>query len=225
MMQCIMVVDMGDYYVFNGIKNWIINGGIFKLYLVMVQIDLEKGYCGINCFIVEMDLEGVVIGVKEDKLGICFFDIYIIMYIDVKVFKENCIGEDGFGFKFVMKMLFGGWIGIVVQVLGIVGGVYELVLNYFRECEVFGKVISKYQVIVFKLVDMVIEIEVVKLMVYCLAWFKDNKMDYDMVSLMVKMYVLEVAMWYIVEVVQVYGGYGFVKEYYVECLMCDVKIM
>jgi alkylation response protein AidB-like acyl-CoA dehydrogenase len=223
-MQRTTAVDMGDYYLLNGTKNWITNGGTSKLHLVMAQTDPEKGHRGINCFIVETDSEGVAIGAKEDKLGIRSSDTHTIMYTDVKVPKENRIGEDGFGFKFAMKTLSGGRIGIAAQALGIAGGAYELALNYSREREAFGKAISKHQAIAFKLADMATEIEAAKLMVYRSAWLKDNKMDYDMASSMAKMYASEVAMRHTVEAVQVHGGYGFVKEYHVERLMRDAKI-
>jgi alkylation response protein AidB-like acyl-CoA dehydrogenase len=223
-MQRTTAVDMGDHYVLNGTKNWITNGGTSKLHLVMAQTDPEKGHRGINCFIVETDSEGVAIGAKEDKLGIRSSDTHTIMYTDVKVPKENRIGEDGFGFKFAMKTLSGGRIGIAAQALGIAGGAYELALNYSKEREAFGKAISKHQAIAFKLADMATEIEAAKLMVYRSAWLKDNKMDYDMASSMAKMYASEVAMRHTVEAVQVHGGYGFVKEYHVERLMRDAKI-
>jgi len=190
----------------------------------MAQTDAEKGHRGINCLIVEADSEGVVIGAKEDKLGIRSSDTHTIMYTDVKVPKENRIGEDGFGFKFAMKTLSGGRIGIAAQALGIAGGAYELALNYSKEREAFGKSISKHQAIAFKLADMATDIEAAKLMVYRSAWLKDNNMDYDMASSMAKMYASEVAMRHTVEAVQVHGGYGFVKEYHVERLMRDAKI-
>ncbi|MEQ8705128.1 MAG: acyl-CoA dehydrogenase [Phaeodactylibacter sp.] len=223
-MQRTTAVDMGDHYILNGTKNWITNGGTSSVHLVMAQTDPEKGHRGINCLIVEADSEGVAIGAKEDKLGIRSSDTHTIMYTDVKVPKENRIGEDGFGFKFAMKTLSGGRIGIAAQALGIAGGAYELALNYSREREAFGKAISKHQAIAFKLADMATEIEAAKLMVYRSAWLKDNHMDYDMASSMAKMYASEVAMRHTVEAVQVHGGYGFVKEYHVERLMRDAKI-
>ena len=223
-MQRTTAEDKGDYYLLNGTKNWITNGGTSKVHLVMAQTDPEKGHRGINCFIVETDWDGVTIGAKEDKLGIRSSDTHTIMYTDVKVPKENRIGEDGFGFKFAMKTLSGGRIGIASQALGIAGGAYELALNYSKEREAFGKSISKHQAIAFKLADMATEIEAAKLMVYRSAWLKDNHMDYDMASSMAKMFASEVAMRHTVEAVQVHGGYGFVKEYHVERLMRDAKI-
>jgi alkylation response protein AidB-like acyl-CoA dehydrogenase len=223
-MQRTTAEDKGDHYILNGTKNWITNGGTSSVHLVMAQTDAEKGHRGINCLIVEADSEGVVIGAKEDKLGIRSSDTHTIMYTDVKVPKENRIGEDGFGFKFAMKTLSGGRIGIAAQALGIAGGAYELALNYSKEREAFGKSISKHQAIAFKLADMATDIEAAKLMVYRSAWLKDNNMDYDMASSMAKMYASEVAMRHTVEAVQVHGGYGFVKEYHVERLMRDAKI-
>jgi len=217
-------VDMGDHYLLNGTKNWITNGGTSKLHLVMAQTHPEKGSKGINCLIVETDTPGVAIGAKEDKLGIRSSDTHTIMYTDVKVPKENRIGEDGFGFKFAMKSLAGGRIGIAAQALGIAGGAYELALEYSKQRTAFGKPINQHQAIAFKLADMATEIEAAKLMVYRAAWLKDQGMDYSAASAMAKLYASEVAMRHSVEAVQVHGGYGFVKEYHVERLMRDAKI-
>jgi alkylation response protein AidB-like acyl-CoA dehydrogenase len=217
-------IDMGDHYLLNGTKNWITNGGSSSLHLVIAQTDVEKGHKGINVFIVEADWDGVSIGAKEDKLGIRSSDTHTIMYTDVKVPKENRIGEDGFGFKFAMKTLSGGRIGIAAQALGIAGGAYELSLEYSKQREAFGKPISRHQAIAFKLADMATEIEAAKLMVYRSAWLKDQGMDYDTASSMAKLFASEVAMRHTVEAVQIHGGYGFVKEYHVERLMRDAKI-
>jgi alkylation response protein AidB-like acyl-CoA dehydrogenase len=217
-------VDMGDHYLLNGTKNWITNGGSSKVHLVIAQTDPEKGHRGINAFIVETDWDGVEVGAKEDKLGIRSSDTHTIMYTDVKVPKENRIGEDGFGFKFAMKTLAGGRIGIAAQALGIAGGAYELSVAYSKEREAFGKPISRHQAIAFKLADMATDIEAAKLMVYRSAWLKDQGLDYNQASAMAKMYASEVAMKHTVEAVQIHGGYGFVKEYHVERLMRDAKI-
>ncbi|NBC09197.1 MAG: acyl-CoA dehydrogenase [Bacteroidetes bacterium] len=216
--------DKGDYYLLNGTKNWITNGGTSQVHLVMAQTDPEKGHRGINCLIVETDQDGVAVGAKEDKLGIRSSDTHTIMYTDVKVPKENRLGEDGFGFKFAMKTLSGGRIGIAAQALGIAGGAYELALDYSKQREAFGKPISKHQAVAFKLADMATEIEAAKLMVYRSAWMKDQGMDFDAASSMAKLYASDVAMRHTVEAVQVHGGYGFVKEYHVERLMRDAKI-
>lgn len=217
-------VDMGDHYILNGTKNWITNGGTSKVHIVIAQTDPEKGHRGINALLVETDWDGVVIGAKEDKLGIRASDTHTIMYTDVKVPKANRIGEDGFGFKFAMKTLAGGRIGIAAQALGIAGGAYELSVDYSKERKAFGKPISQHQAIAFKLADMATEIEAAKLMVYRSAWIKDQGMDYATASSMAKLYASEVAMKHTVEAVQIHGGYGFVKEYHVERLMRDAKI-
>ncbi len=217
-------VDMGDHYLLNGTKNWITNGGTSKLHIVMAQTHPELGHKGINALLVETDWEGVVIGAKEDKLGIRSSDTHTIMYTDVKVPKTNRIGEEGFGFKFAMKTLAGGRIGIAAQALGIAGGAYELAVAYAKERKAFGKPISNHQAIAFKLADMATEIEAAKLMVYRAAWMKDQGMDYSTASSMAKLFASEVAMRHTVEAVQIHGGYGFVKEYHVERLMRDAKI-
>ena len=190
----------------------------------MAQSNPEAGHRGINALLVDTSWDGVSIGAKEEKLGIRSSDTHTIMYSDVKVPKENRIGDDGFGFKFAMKTLAGGRIGIAAQALGIAGGAYELALDYSRQRETFGKPISKHQAIAFKLADMATEIEAAKLMVYRSAWMKDQGMDFDTASAMAKLYASEVAMRHTVEAVQIHGGYGFVKEYHVERLMRDAKI-
>jgi alkylation response protein AidB-like acyl-CoA dehydrogenase len=217
-------IDMGDHYLLNGTKNWITNGGTSKVHLVMAQTHAEKGHHGINCLIVETDWDGVVVGAKEDKLGIRASDTHTIMYNDVKVPKENRIGDDGFGFKFAMTVLNGGRIGIAAQALGIAGGAYELALAYSKERTAFGKPISQHQAISFKLADMATEIEAAKLMVYRAAWMKDQHLDFATASAMAKLYASETAMKHTVEAVQIHGGYGYVKEYHVERLMRDAKI-
>ncbi|WKZ62454.1 MAG: acyl-CoA dehydrogenase [Saprospiraceae bacterium] len=217
-------VDMGDYYLLNGTKNWITNGGSSKIHLVMAQTHPEKGHHGINAFIVETGWDGVVIGAKEDKLGIRSSDTHTIMYNDVKVPKENRIGEDGFGFKFAMKVLSGGRIGIASQALGIASGAFELATAYSKERKSFGKEIYNHQVIAFKLADMATEIEAARLLVHRAAWLKDQKKDYNTASAMAKLFAAETAMKTTVEAVQIHGGYGFVKEYHVERLMRDAKI-
>jgi len=217
-------VDMGDHYLVNGTKNWITNGGTSSVHLVIAQTDVEKGHKGINALIVEADREGVVIGAKEDKLGIRSSDTHTIMYNDVKIPKENRIGEDGFGFKFAMKTLNGGRIGIAAQALGIAAGAYELALAYSKERSAFGKPISQHQAIAFKLADMATDIEAARMLVYRAAWLKDQHMDYTSAAAMAKVFASETAMKHSVEAIQVHGGYGFVKEYHVERLMRDAKI-
>jgi alkylation response protein AidB-like acyl-CoA dehydrogenase len=217
-------IDMGDHYLLNGTKNWITSGGSASTYLVIAQTDAEKGHKGINALIVEKGMPGFEVGAKEDKLGIRGSDTHTLTFNDVKVPKENRIGEDGFGFKFAMKTLSGGRIGIAAQALGIAAGAYELALKYSKERETFGKPIHQHQAIAFKLADMATEIEAARLLVYKAAWMKDQGMNYDEASAMAKLYASKVAMEVTVEAVQVHGGYGFVKEYHVERLMRDAKI-
>lgn len=216
--------DQGDHYLLNGTKNWITNGNSASYYLVIAQTDVEKGHKGINAFIVEKSWEGVTVGKKEDKLGIRGSDTHSIMFQDVKVPKENRIGEDGFGFKFAMKVLSGGRIGIAAQALGIASGAYELSLKYSKERKAFGKEIMHHQAVAFKLADMATEIEAARLLCLKSAWLKDNGQNYDRASAMAKLYASEVAMKTTVEAIQVHGGYGYVKEYHVERLMRDAKI-
>jgi len=217
-------IDKGDHYLLNGTKNWITNGSSASVYLVIAQTDLEKGHKGINAFIIEKDMHGFVVGAKENKLGIRGSDTHSLMFTDVKVPKENRIGEDGFGFTFAMKTLSGGRIGIAAQALGIASGAYELALQYSKERKAFGKEISKHQAIAFKLADMATEIEAARLLCLKAAWLKDNGKNYDTLGAMAKVFASETAMKTTVEAVQVHGGYGFVKEYHVERLMRDAKI-
>lgn len=216
--------DMGDHYVINGTKNWITNGSSASVYLVIAQTDVAKGSRGINAFIVEKNSPGVVVAAKENKLGIRGSDTHSIMFTDVKVPKENRIGEDGFGFKFAMKTLAGGRIGIASQALGIASGAYELALAYSKQRRAFGKEIMHHQAIQFKLADMATKIEAARLLCLKAAWEKDNKLDYTLSSSMAKVFASEAAMWVTTEAVQIHGGYGFVKEYHVERMMRDAKI-
>jgi len=217
-------IDKGDHYLLNGTKNWITNGGTASVYLVIAQTDVSKGHRGINAFIVEKGAPGFVVGPKENKLGIRGSDTHSLMFTDVKVPKENRIGEDGFGFKFAMQTLTGGRIGIASQALGIASGAYELALAYSKERKAFGKTINQHQIIQFKLADMATEIEAARLLCLKAAWLKDKHLDYTTASAMAKVFASEVAMKTTVEAVQIHGGYGFVKEYHVERLMRDAKI-
>lgn len=216
--------DMGDHYLINGTKNWITNGSSASVYLVIAQTDAAKGSRGINVFIVEKKSPGVVVAAKENKLGIRGSDTHSILFTDVKVPKENRIGEDGFGFKFAMKTLAGGRIGIASQALGIASGAYELALAYSKQRKAFGKEIMHHQAIQFKLADMATKIEAARLLCLKAAWEKDNNLDYTLSSSMAKVFASEAAMWTTTEAVQIHGGYGFVKEYHVERLMRDAKI-
>ncbi len=222
--QSTTAVDKGDHYVLNGTKNWITNGSSASVYLVIAQTDVEAGHKGINAFIIERGMEGFIVGAKEDKMGIRGSDTHTLLFNDVKVPKENRIGEDGFGFTFAMKVLSGGRIGIAAQALGIAAGAFELALAYSQERKAFGKEIFKHQAIAFKLADMATEIEAARMLVYRSAVDKDMGRNYDQSSAMAKLYASKVAMEQTVEAVQIHGGYGFVKEYHVERLMRDAKI-
>lgn len=217
-------IDMGDHYLLNGTKNWITNGGSSSVHLVMAQSNPEAGHRGICTLIVETSWPGVTIGAKEDKLGIRSSDTHTIMYHDVRVPKENLLGPAGDGFKFAMKTLTGGRIGIASQALGIAAGAYERALEYSKVRMSFGKPISAHQAIAFKLADMATEVEAARLMVHRAAWMKDQGLDFSIAASMAKVFASEVAMRQTVEAVQIHGGYGFVKEYHVERLMRDAKI-
>jgi len=217
-------IDMGDHYLLNGTKNWITNGNSASVYIVIAQTDVEKGHRGINAFIVERDWPGFQVGKKEDKMGIRGSDTHSIMFSDVKVPKSNRIGENGFGFKFAMKVLSGGRIGIAAQALGIASGAYELSVQYAKERKAFGTEIMNHQAIQFKLADMATEIEAARLLCLKAAWLKDQHLDYDSASAQAKLFASSVAMKVTTEAVQVHGGYGYVKEYHVERLMRDAKI-
>ena len=222
--QSTTAVDCGDHYLLNGTKNWITNGNSASIYLVIAQTDVAKGHRGINALIVERDMPGFVVGKKEQKMGIRGSDTHSLMFTDVKVPKENRIGEDGFGFKFAMKTLSGGRIGIAAQALGIAAGALELATKYAQQRRAFGKVIADHQAIAFKLADMATRVEAARLLVYKSAWLKDQGLPFDKESAMAKLYASETAMWVATQAVQVHGGYGYVKEYHVERLMRDAKI-
>ena len=216
--------EKDDHYLLNGTKNWITNGNSASVYLVIAQTDVSKGSHGINAFIVEKNWPGVVVGAKENKLGIRGSDTHTILFNDVKVPKENRIGADGFGFKFAMKTLAGGRIGIASQALGIASGAYERSLAYSKERKTFGKEIMHHQAIQFKLADMATKIECARLLCLKAAYEKDQHLDYTLSSSMAKVFASETAMWTAIEAVQIHGGYGFVKEYHVERMMRDAKI-
>jgi hypothetical protein len=217
-------IDMGDHYLLNGTKNWITNGNSASTYLVIAQTDAEKGHRGINTLIVEKGMPGFEVGAKEDKLGIRGSDTHSLMFNDVKVPKENRIGEEGFGFPFAMKTLSGGRIGIAAQALGIAAGAYELARDYSKVRKSFGTEICNHQAIAFKLADMHTNIEAARMLVYKSAWDKDQGNNYDMSSAMAKVFASQVAMDVTVEAIQVHGGNGYVKDYHVERLMRDAKI-
>jgi alkylation response protein AidB-like acyl-CoA dehydrogenase len=217
-------VDMGDYYLLNGTKNWITNGNSASVYLVMAQTDVEKKHKGINCLIVEKGMPGFVVGLKENKMGIRASDTHSLMFTDVKVPKANRIGDDGFGFNFAMKVLNGGRIGIASQALGIASGALELATKYAKERKAFGKPIAEHQAISFKLADMATHVEAARLLCLQAAAMKDAGLDFAKQGAMAKLFASKIAMDATIEAVQVHGGYGYVKEYHVERLMRDAKI-
>ena len=216
--------DKGDHYLVSGTKNWITNGNSASIYLVMAQTDPSKGSHGIDTFIIEKNSPGVTVTAKENKMGIRASDTCTILFTDVKVPKENRIGEEGFGFKFAMRTLAGGRIGIASQALGIASGAYERALAYAKERKAFGTEIMNHQAVAFKLADMATRIEAARLLIFKSAWEKDNGKDYTLSSSMAKVFASETAMWVTTEAVQIHGGYGYVKEYHVERMMRDAKI-
>ncbi len=222
--QRTLAEDKGEYYLLNGTKNWITNGNSASIYIVIAQTHVEKGHKGINALIVERESEGFVVGKKEDKMGIRGSDTHSLMFTNVKVPKANRIGEDGFGFKFAMKVLSGGRIGIASQALGIASGAYELSLKYAKERKAFGTEIKNHQAIQFKLADMATEIDAARMMCLHAAWLKDQHLDYTLASAQAKLFASTAAMRITTEAVQVHGGYGYVKEFHVERLMRDAKI-
>ena len=222
--QSTTAIDKGDHYLLNGTKNWITNGNSASVYIVIAQTDVNKGHRGINAIIVEKGMDGFVVGPKENKMGIRGSDTHSLMFTDVKVPKENRIGEDGFGFKFAMTTLSGGRIGIAAQALGVASGSLELALKYAKERKSFGKPICEHQAIAFKLADMATEIEAARLMCLRAAWQKDSGIDFTESGAMAKLFCADKAMRITTEAVQIHGGYGFVKEFHVERLMRDAKI-
>lgn len=216
--------DKGDYYLLNGTKNWITNGNSANVYIVIAQTDASKRHKGINALIVERGMPGFTIGKKEDKMGIRGSDTHSLMFTDVKVPKENRIGDEGFGFTFAMSTLNGGRIGIASQALGIASGAYELALKYSKERKAFGKNLSEHQAIQFKLADMATKIDAARLLVHQAAWLKDQKKDFVKAAAMAKLYASQIAQDVTTEAVQIHGGYGYVKEYHVERMMRDAKI-
>lgn len=216
--------DMGDHYLLNGTKNWITNANCASVYLVIAQTDKSKGHRGINALIVDRNSPGISLGPHEDKMGMRSSDTHSVMFTDVVVPKENRIGEDGFGFKFAMKTLDGGRLGIAAQALGIAGGAYERSLQYAKERKAFGKPIAEHQAIAFKLSDMAVKLEASRFFCMKAAWQKDQGQPYGLTSAMAKQYCADTAMEITTEAVQIHGGYGYVSEYHVERLMREAKL-
>jgi alkylation response protein AidB-like acyl-CoA dehydrogenase len=222
--QKTMAVDMGDHYLVNGTKNWITNGNTASIYILIAQTYPEKGHKGINALIVDRHSPGISLGPHEDKMGMRSSDTHSVMFTDVKVPKENRLGEDGFGFKFAMKTLEGGRIGIAAQALGIASGAYERALKYAKERKAFGTEIINHQAVAFKLAEMHTRIEASRYFCLKAAWLKDQHQPYGTASAMAKYYAAETAMYVTTEAVQIHGGYGYVKEYHVERLMREAKL-
>ncbi len=217
-------IDKGDYYLVNGIKNWISNASIADYFIVFAHTHPEKKHHGINAFIVEKGTEGFEIGPKENKMGLRASHTHSLMFTDVKIPKENRIGEDGFGFKLAMKALNGGRMGIAAQALGIAQGALDLALQYSKERKAFGKFLYEHQAVAFKLAEMDIRTEAARNMVYKAAWLKDQHRNYNKASASAKYLAAETAMYVTTEAVQIHGGYGYVKEYHVERLMREAKL-
>lgn len=222
--QTTTAIDMGDHYLLNGTKNWITNGSSASIYIVIAQTDREKGHRGINALVVERGMEGFVVGAKEDKMGIRGSDTHTLIFNDVKVPKENRIGEEGFGFKFAMQTLGGGRIGIASQAMGIASGALDIAIAYSKERKTFGKEINKHQGIAFKLADMATQVHAARLMCMHAASLKDQGEEYTQAASMAKLYASEIAQSVTTEAVQIHGGYGYVREYHVERMMRDAKI-
>jgi alkylation response protein AidB-like acyl-CoA dehydrogenase len=217
-------VDMGDYYLLNGTKNWITNGGSASTYIVIAQSDTSKGHRGINALIVDRNSKGITVGTHENKMGMRSSDTHSVMFNDVIVPKENRLGDEGAGFKIAMKTLDGGRIGIASQALGLASGAFELSVKYSKERKTFGTEIINHQAIAFKLADMATDIEAARFLCLKAAWLKDNNQPYGTASAMAKLYAADTAMKVTTEAVQIHGGYGYVKEYHVERLMRDAKL-
>ena len=216
--------DKGDYYLLNGTKNWITSANTASTYLVMAQTHPELKHKGINAFIVDRNSPGISLGPHEDKMGMRSSETHSVMFTEVVVPKKNRIGEDGSGFKFSMKLLEGGRIGIAAQAIGIAEGAYERSLKYSKVRKAFGTELFNHQDVAFKLAEMATRIEMSKLLLYKSAWLKDQHLPYGTASAMAKYYCAETAMYVTTEAVQIHGGYGYVKEYHVERLMREAKL-
>ncbi|MBN2174825.1 MAG: acyl-CoA dehydrogenase family protein [Bacteroidales bacterium] len=223
-MQRTTAEDKGDYYLVNGTKNWITNAHSGSIYILIAQTHPEKKHHGINAFILEKDTPGISLGPHEDKMGMRSSDTHSVMFTDVKVPRENRIGEDGFGFKFAMKTLEAGRIGIAAQALGLASGALERSIQYAKERKAFGTEIANHQAIAFKIAEMAVKVENARNLCLKAAWLKDNKKPFAIASSMAKQYCADIAMEVTTEAVQIHGGYGYVKEYHVERLMREAKL-
>ena len=216
--------DKGDHYIINGVKNWITSANTASTYVVAAQTYPEKRHHGINVFIVDRNSQGISLGPHEDKMGMRSSDTHSVMFTDVKVPKENRIGDDGFGFTFAMKTLEAGRIGIAAQAVGIAAGALDRAIQYSKERKAFGKVLAKHQAIAFKISDMAVKVENARNLCLKAAWLKDQGKPFGLASAMAKQYAADIAMEVTTEAVQIFGGYGYVKEYHVERLMREAKL-
>lgn len=214
----------GDYYILNGMKNFITSGVNADYYVLQAVTDKSKGYKGISTFLVEKAFEGVEVGKKEDKLGIRSSDTCSIGLNNAKVPKENLVGEEGIGFKIAMMTLNGGRIGIAAQALGIASASLEAAVNYSKERKAFDAPIANLQAIQFKLADMGMNLEAARLLTFQAAWNKDQKLSYIREAAQAKLFASEVAVKNSLEAIQIHGGFGYVREYLVERYLRDAKI-
>ncbi|ACK89114.1 MULTISPECIES: acyl-CoA dehydrogenase AcdA [Bacillus] len=214
----------GDHYVLNGSKIFITNGGIADIYVVFALTDPESKQRGTSAFIVESDTPGFSVGKKESKLGIRSSPTTEIMFEDCRIPVENLLGEEGQGFKIAMQTLDGGRNGIAAQAVGIAQGALDASVAYARERHQFGKPIAAQQGIGFKLADMATDVEAARLLTYQAAWLESEGLPYGKESAMSKVFAGDAAMKVTTEAVQVFGGYGYTKDYPVERYMRDAKI-
>lgn len=214
----------GDDYILNGNKVWITNGGVADIYIVFAKTDPAANHKGISAFIVEKGTEGFTFGKKEKKLGIRSSPTTELIFENCRIPKENLLGEEGEGFKIAMTTLDGGRNGIAAQAVGIAQGALDASINYAKEREQFGKPIAHNQGISFKLADMATEVEAARLLTYQAAWLESNGKPYGKESAMSKLFAGDAAMRITVEAVQIFGGYGYTKDYPVERYMRDAKI-
>ncbi len=214
----------GDYYVLNGIKNWITNGTTADVYFLQAMTDKSKGHKGISTFLIDKGTPGIELGVKEDKLGIRSSDTCSVGLNNVRVHKNQLLGEEGLGFRIAMETLNGGRIGIAGQALGIAQASLEAAVRYSKQRKAFNAPISNLQVIQFKLSDMSTNVDAARQLTLLSAWRKDQGLPYHKEAAMAKMLASKAAVQNALEAIQVHGGYGYVREYLVERYLRDAKI-
>jgi alkylation response protein AidB-like acyl-CoA dehydrogenase len=218
-------VKENNHYILNGNKVFTTHGSVGDVIVVMAVTDKTKGKNGISSFIVEKGYDGLIVGKKEDKLGMRASDTCSLVFDNCKVPVENLIGEEGQGYKQAMEILAGGRIGIAALSVGLAQGAFELSLKYSKERKAFGKYIAEFQAIQWKLADMATQIESARLLTYKAAYLKDQGKDYSLYASMAKYFASEVAVKCAIEAVQIYGGYGYIKEYPVEKFYRDAKLL